>query len=167
MLKNTEDKNKKLFILNELMELFRTTIYRQTMFAEFEREIHKKCEEGEILTSEFISNIYLDLNKKYFGKNVYIDEEIKYEWARIPHFYSSFYVYQYATGLSAACYIVNRILNNEGNAVHDYLEFLKTGGRDYPINELKIAGVDMCDKKVIESAVKMFDSIIEEFKTLL
>ncbi|HHW69592.1 MAG TPA: oligoendopeptidase F [Tenericutes bacterium] len=167
MLKNTDNNNKKLFILNELMELFRATIYRQTMFAEFEQQIHKKCEDGEILTSEFISDIYLKLNEKYFGKNVFIDEQIKYEWARIPHFYTSFYVYQYATGLSAACYIVERILNNEENSVKDYLDFLKTGGSDYPINELKIAGVDMNDKKVIESAIKMFDNIIEEFKSLI
>lgn len=166
MLSKTEDKNKKMFILNELMELFRATIYRQTMFAEFEKEIYEQAESGEILTYDSLSNKYFELNQKYFGEHVVIDEKIKYEWERIPHFYSSFYVYQYATGLSAACYIVNNILSNKENAVENYLAFLKTGGSDYPINELKIAGVDMNDKEVIESAIKMFDDVINQFKKL-
>ena len=104
--------------------------------------------------------------KKYFPDFMIIDDEIKYEWARIPHFYYNFYVYKYATGLSAAAYIVNKILNKEENAVENYIEFLKQGGRDYPIEELKIAGVDMNDKAVIKSAIDMFDQTINEFNEL-
>jgi len=163
MLKNTDDKDEKLNILNRLMELFKATIYRQTMFAEFEKWMYEENSKGEILTADFLSNKYYELNKKYFGNDVVVDEDIKYEWARIPHFYYFFYVYKYATGLSAACYIVNSILEGKEKAKENYLEFLKTGGRDYPIEELKIAGVDMNDPKVIESALNMFNEIIDEF----
>ena len=109
---------------------------------------------------------YYKLNKKYFGNDTIVDDEIRYEWEKVPHFYYNFYVFKYATGLSAACYIVNRIMNNEENAVDDYLNFLKTGGSDYPIEELKVAGVDMTKKEVIESAIKMFNDTLEEFKNL-
>ena len=149
------------------MELFKGTIYRQTMFAEFERDMHKKYEDGEILTNELLSNEYYKLNKEYFGPNVVVDEEIKYEWERIPHFYYDFYVYKYAIGLSSACYIVDGIVNNKPNALENYLKFLKSGGSDYPANELKIAGVDVNSSEVIESAIKMFDETINEFKTLI
>lgn len=167
LLKNSKDKKEKLFILNNLMELFKGTIYRQTMFAEFERDMHKKYEDGEILTNELLSNEYYKLNKEYFGPNVVVDEEIKYEWERIPHFYYDFYVYKYAIGLSSACYIVDGIVNNKPNALENYLKFLKSGGSDYPANELKIAGVDVNNSEVIESAIKMFDETINEFKTLI
>ena len=167
LLKNSKDKKEKLFILNNLMELFKGTIYRQTMFAEFERDMHKKYEDGEILTNELLSNEYYKLNKEYFGPNVVVDEEIKYEWERIPHFYYDFYVYKYAIGLSSACYIVDGIVNNKPNALENYLKFLKSGGSDYPANELKIAGVDVNSSEVIESAIKMFDETINEFKTLI
>jgi oligoendopeptidase F len=120
-------------------------------------------EKDEILTWENMSNHYYDLNKKYFGNGVVIDEEIKYEWARIPHFYYNFYVYKYATGLSAACYIVEGILNEKEGALQAYLDFLKTGGKYYPLEELKIAGVDMTNPKVVESAIKMFDDTINQF----
>ncbi len=163
MLKNSNEKEEKLNILNRLMELFRATIYRQTMFAEFEKIMYEANSNNEILTAEFLSNKYYELNKKYFGKSVVVDEDIKYEWARIPHFYYFFYVYKYATGLSAASYIVNNILEGKENAIENYLEFLSSGGKDYPIEELKIAGVDMNDPKVIESAINMFDDIINEF----
>jgi len=163
MLKNSKDKDEKLNILNRLMELFKATIYRQTMFAEFEKIMYDENFQGEILTAEFLSNKYYELNKKYFGPNVVVDEDIKYEWARIPHFYYFFYVYKYATGLSAACYIVNNILEGKENALENYLEFLKMGGRDYPIEELKVAGVDMNNPEVIESALNMFDDVIKEF----
>ena len=166
MLKNSNDNKEKLDILNRMMELFRTTIYRQTMFACFEKQIYEKEQNGVVLTAEVINDVYYDLNKKYFGPDVVIDDKIRYEWEKVPHFYYDFYVYKYATGLAAACHIVNRILNNEENAVSDYLEFLKTGGRDYPIEELKIAGVDMNKKEVIESSIKMFDDVIEEFEKL-
>lgn len=163
MLKNSNDKSEKIIILNRLMELFKGTIYRQTMFAEFEKLMYEENKKGEILTAEFLSNKYYELNKKYFGNEVVVDENIRYEWARIPHFYYFFYVYKYATGLSAACYIVNNILSNKKDAVQNYLEFLKSGGKDYPLEELKIAGVDMNSPKVIESALQMFNETIDEF----
>lgn len=166
LLKKSKDKKEKLFILNNLMELFKGTIYRQVMFAEFERDMHKKYENGEILTNELLSNEYYKLNKEYFGPNVIVDEEIKYEWERIPHFYYNFYVYKYAIGLSSACYIVDGIINNKPDALENYLKFLKSGGSDYPANELKIAGVDVNSSEVIESAIKMFDETIDEFKEL-
>ena len=167
LLNKVEDKNSKLYILNKMLELFRTTIYRQTMFAEFERDMYKMREEKQALTNDILCDYYLDLNKKYFGKNVFVDEKIKYEWERIPHFYYGFYVYKYATGLSSACYIVNSILNNKKDALNNYLKFLTTGGSMYPVDELKVAGVDITKPEVIESAIKMFDETIEEFKSLL
>lgn len=163
LLNNSDDKSVKLTVLNKLLELFKGTIYRQTMFAEFEKIIYEKATQGEILTHELLSNIYYDLNVKYFGSDVIVNDEIRYEWERIPHFYMNFYVYQYATGLSAACTIVNKILNNEDGAIENYLEFLKSGGRDYPVELLKIAGVDMSKKEVIENAIKMFDKTIDDF----
>ena len=166
LLNNSNDNKLKITILNNLLDMFKGTIYRQVMFAEFEKIIYEKEEAKEVLTHEVLSNIYYDLNKQYFGNNVIIDDEIRYEWMRIPHFYYNFYVYKYATGLSAACHIVKRILNKEEDAVHSYLEFLSSGGRDYPLEELKIAGVDMTDKKVIESAISMFKEYLEEFEDL-
>ena len=166
MYKYSTDKKEKLFILNRLMELFRATIYRQTMFAEFEKDIYDMVENDEVLTSDLLCDKYYDINKKYFGNNVVIDDEIRYEWERIPHFYYNFYVYKYATGLSAACYIVNRILSGEENAVNDYINFLKCGKSKSPLDSLLVAGVDLSDSKVIEEAVKMFDDTIEEFKKL-
>ena len=167
MLKNSTNKNKKLYILNRMMELFKATIYRQTMFAEFERDMYSKRENKEALTNDILCDSYYELNKKYFGPNVVVDEAIKYEWERIPHFYYGFYVYKYATGLSAACYIVDGIINGRENALEDYLKFLKTGGSMYPVDELKVAGVNICDPEVIESAIHMFDETIEEFKKLI
>ena len=166
MYKHSTDKKEKLFILNRLMELFRATIYRQTMFAEFEKDIYDMVENDEVLTSDLLCDKYYDINKKYFGNNVVIDDEIRYEWERIPHFYYNFYVYKYATGLSAACYIVNRILSGEENAVNDYINFLKCGKSKSPLDSLLVAGVDLSDSKVIEEAIKMFDDTIEEFKKL-
>ena len=166
LIKNSKDDKEKMFVLNELMELFKGTIYRQVMFAEFERDMHALKEQGEILTNELLSNEYYKLNEKYFGPNVVVDELIKYEWERIPHFYYNFYVYKYAIGLSSACHIVNNILEGKENALENYLSFLKSGGSDYPANELKIAGVDVTKPEAIESAIKMFDNVIDEFKTL-
>ena len=166
MYKHSMDKKEKLFILNRLMALFRATMYRQTMFAEFEKDIYDMVENDEVLTSDLLCDKYYDINKKYFGNNVVIDNEIRYEWERRPHFYYNFYVYKYATGLSAACYIVNRILSGEENAVNDYINFLKCGKSKSPLDSLLVAGVDLSDSKVIEEAVKMFDDTIEEFKKL-
>ena len=166
LLKNSNDKKEKLFILNNLMELFKGTIYRQTMFAEFEKEIYNDVEQDIPLTAEHLNDKYYELNKKYFGPNVIVDEEIKYEWTRIPHFYYNFYVYKYATGLSAACHIVNNILDGKENAVSNYKKFLSCGTTLNPIESLKLAEVDLTKKEVIESAIKMFDDTIEEFKEL-
>ena len=137
------------------------------MFAEFEKKIYELRESGNVLTSETICKEYYELNKLYFGNNVVVDDLIKYEWERIPHFYYNFYVYKYATGLSAACYIVKNILDNKENAKENYLKFLKSGGSMYPLDELKLAGVDMNKPEVVESAISMFKETIEEFKTLI
>ena len=161
---SVEDKK---YILSNLMNLFKATIYRQTMFAEFERDMHNLKEQGGVLTNEVLCNNYYKLNLDYFGKDVVVDDEIKYEWERIPHFYYNFYVYKYAIGLSCACYIVDNILNKKEHALENYLKFLSSGGSDYPINELKIAGIDVTKKDVILSAIKMFDSFIEQFKELM
>ncbi len=167
LLNNTNDKEEKKYILSNLMDLFKATLYHQTMFAEFERDMHKKIEKGEVLTYELLCNEYYKLNLKYFGPNVVVDDLIKYEWERIPHFYFNFYVYKYAIGLSCACYIVDGILNKKEGALENYLKFLSSGGSDYPINELKIAGIDVTKKEVVESAIKMFDNFIEQFKKLM
>ena len=166
MLSISNDDNEKLFILDNLMTLFKSTIYRQTMFAEFEQDIYNCAEQDIPLTADFLSNKYYELNKTYFGDNVIVDEEIKYEWSRIPHFYYNFYVYKYATGLSAACQIVDNILTGKENAVENYKEFLKVGSTKNPIDSLKIAGVDLNKKEVIESAIKMFDETINDFKLI-
>lgn len=167
LLKKFDNKEAKLYILNRLLELFKGTIFRQTMFAEFERDMYKLREDKKALTNEVLCNHYLELNKKYFGPNVVVDDKIKYEWMRIPHFYYGFYVYKYATGLSSACYIVDGILNNREGALENYLKFLTLGGSKYPVDELKVAGVDINDPKVIESAISMFNDTIDEFKNLL
>ena len=164
---NKGSKEDKKYILSNLMNLFKATIYRQTMFAEFERDMHNLKEQGGVLTNEVLCDNYYKLNLEYFGNDVVVDDEIKYEWERIPHFYYNFYVYKYAIGLSCACYIVDNILNKKENALENYLKFLSSGGSLYPINELKIAGIDVTKKDVIESAIKMFDSFIEQFKALM
>lgn len=164
MIKHSSSKEEKLSILNNLMELYRATIFRQTMFAEFEKKISNMIDNEEALTSEKLSNMYYDLNKFYFGDSVIVDDEIRYEWERIPHFYYDFYVYKYATGLSAATYIVKNILNGKDGAVDSYIEFLKCGGRLSPLESLKVAGVDLTDKKVVDSALDEFKSIIKMYK---
>lgn len=165
VIKNSSDKNEKLFILNRMMELFRATIYRQTMFFEFERWMYDEIENDRALTADKLSDKYYELNKVYFGKDVVIDDEIRYEWARIPHFYYNFYVYKYATGLSAACYIVSGLL--DGSISHnDYLSFLKCGSSKSPLDSLKLTGVDLSNPEVIESAIKMFENTIKEFQEL-
>lgn len=166
MLKNSKNKDEKLAIINHILDLYKATLYRQTMFAEFEKETHKLREKGEVLTSELLSNTYYNLVKKYFGPNVLCDDLIRYEWARIPHFYYNFYVYKYATGISAASYIVDGILNNKEGALENYINFLKTGGSMYPLDELKIAGVNLNSESVILSAIKTFEKYLKEFKDI-
>ena len=166
MLKNSKNKEEKLAVINHILDLYKATLYRQTMFAEFEKETHKLREKGEVLTSDLLSNTYYNLVKKYFGPNVLCDDLIKYEWARIPHFYYNFYVYKYATGISAASYIVDGILNNKEGALENYINFLKTGGSMYPLDELKIAGVNLNSKSVVLSAIKTFEKYLKEFKDI-
>ena len=167
MLKNSTSKEEKLVILNQLLELFKGTIYRQVMFSEFEKYAYDLVENDDVITSDKLCDKYYQLNKLYFGDNVVVDDLIRYEWEKVPHFYYNFYVYKYATGISAACKIVDGILNNEKDALDNYLNMLKSGSRQNPLDTLKIAGVDMTDKEVYESAIKMFDETIEEFKTLI
>lgn len=167
MLKNSTSKEEKLAVLNQLLELFKGTIYRQVMFSEFEKYAYDLVENDDVITSDKLCDKYYQLNKLYFGDNVVVDDLIRYEWEKVPHFYYNFYVYKYATGLSAACKIVDGILNNEKDALDNYLNMLKSGSRQNPLDTLKIAGVDMTDKEVYESAIKMFDETIEEFKTLI
>lgn len=165
VIKNSNNKNEKLFILNRLMELFRATIYRQTMFAEFEKKIYEMIEEDKPVSADTLSEEYYRLNEVYFGKNVVIDDYIKYEWARIPHFYYNFYVYKYATGLSAASYIVNGLLDGTIKK-EDYINFLKCGDSKSPLESLKVAGVDLSKKEVLISATEMFNSVIDEFREI-
>ena len=166
LLKTTDDKNLKKSILAHLMDMFKATIYRQTMFAEFEEQLHQAGEEGKVLTSEYISDIYLKLVKKYHEPEVVVDDQIRYEWERISHFYSPFYVYKYATGLASACHIVTDILSGKEQAVENYIAFLKDGSNHDPIDTLKIAGVDVLSKDTMKSALEMFRGFIQEFQSL-
>ncbi len=166
LIKNTSDKEEKKYLIDDLIGDFKATIYRQTMFAEFEKIIHEKDASGEILTHESLCNIYYNLNKEYYGKNIVIDDVIKYEWERIPHFYMNFYVYQYATAYAAAIKIAMDILNNKESAVTNYLEFLKLGCTKTPIESLKIAGVDMSKSSTIEEAFNYFNDLVEELTNL-
>ncbi|MGO1367734.1 MAG: oligoendopeptidase F [Senegalia sp. (in: firmicutes)] len=167
MIETTVEPRKKLYFLNHFLEQFRGTIYRQTMFAEFEKIIHEKTESGESLTAESFSIIYKDLNKKYYGEQIVIDDEIAMEWARIPHFYYDFYVYQYATGFSAAIQLSQKILSGEEGAIESYLEFLKSGSSDYPVEVLKKAGVDMTTKNPIDDALKLFGELVDKMERLI
>ena len=162
-IENEQDKTKKAEIIYELLEMIRATLFRQAMFAEFEKMVHEKIELGEMLSSDDLSNMYYKLNEQYFGKNCVIDEQIKYEWARIPHFYTSFYVYKYATGISVALSIVSDILNNKPNALDNYLLFLKSGGSNYPLEILKKCGIDIVNDDTIEKALQVFNDTLEDF----
>ncbi|MBR3681037.1 MAG: oligoendopeptidase F [Clostridia bacterium] len=156
----------KLYILNQLMETYKGTLYRQTMFAEFERDMHALCEKGEPLTADLISKKYYRIVKKFFGKDVACDRQIACEWMRIPHFYSSFYVYKYATCISAASAIVKRI-ESEGEAyVEKYIDFLKCGDSKSPLDSLLVAGIDMTSPAVVESAVADFASCVKQFREI-
>lgn len=166
LLKKTDLKKEKLFLLNKLLELFKGTIFRQTMFAEFEKNMYESHEKGIVLTPEYLNSEYYKLVCDYFGRDVVKDKLIQYEWMRIPHFYYNFYVYKYAIGLSAACKIVHDIELNGEKAISNYLAFLKTGGSMYPSEELKIAGVDISSPEFIEEAISMFEGTISEFREI-
>ena len=132
-------------------------------YAEFEKEAHDYVDNGGVVTSTYLNDLYYKLNKDYFGENVVVDDEIKYEWIRIPHFYSPFYVYQYATSLSIACYVADNILNNTPGFKEKYLKLLKSGGKDYPLELLKIIDINLDDTKVFDSANEMFNQTLDEF----
>ncbi len=166
LISKLKDKKTKLYLINNYLEQFRNTVFRQTMFAEFEKTVHEMAEEGFPLTVNKLSEIYLSLNKKYYG-NIIVDKEIELEWSRIPHFYNSFYVYKYATGFSAACTLSEKILKEKNKAVKKYLEFLSGGGSDYPLNILKKAGIDMEDPQPIKNAVSSFSSLVNKFENLI
>lgn len=166
MYKNAKTKEDKIFYLTDFLDTVRTTLFRQTMFAEFEMIMHEKEQNGVPLTEEEISNTYYDLNKLYYGDNVVSDDDIRYEWSRIPHFYTPFYVYKYATGLSSALSIASRILKGDNETRDNYLEFLSSGGNNYPLEILKKVGVDMTTSKPIEEALSMFEDKLNELKEL-
>lgn len=167
LLETTDDKNMRAYLLNHHLETIRGTLYRQTMFAEYEKLTHAYVEEGGALTPEWLSETYYDLNKTYYGAEVDINAEIEVEWARIPHFYNPFYVYKYATGISAATALSQKILQEGQPAVEKYLEFLKSGGSDYPINLLRKAGVDMESPEPVRATLALFSSMVDELSSLL
>jgi oligoendopeptidase F len=166
LLGKSTDAKEKMYLLTYYADQFRTTVFRQTMFAEFEKIIHERSEQGESLTPQDLSKIYYDLNVQYYGPGMVIDKDIEMEWARIPHFYNSFYVYKYATGFSAATSFSKQILEEGQPAVDRYLGFLKSGGSDFSINILKKAGVDMSSPEPIEQAMSVFEELIGQMEQL-
>jgi len=160
LIKNEKNKKKRLFLINQQLEGIRTTVFRQCMFAEFEKITHENIEQGNPLSPEDLCKIYHDLNVRYFGEDMVVDEGIDMEWSRIPHFYNDFYVYQYTTGFAAANSFSKMIVEEGESAVEKYTEFLKSGGSDYPINILKKAGVDMSTPKPLEDTIRRFDELL-------
>jgi len=165
-LREATSREEKLSILDGLMDTYKGTLFRQTMFAEFERDMHALCERGEPLTADVMSKAYYKLVSDYFGKKVAVDKDIAYEWMRIPHFYTNFYVYKYATCISAASAIVKRIENEGEEYVGKYIEFLKCGDSKSPLDSLLVAGIDMTDPRVIEGAIEDFSLAIREYRSL-
>jgi pepF: oligoendopeptidase F len=166
LLKHAKEKEEKIFLLNYFLDQFKGTVFRQTMFAEFEKRIHEKMAEEGTLTADGISELYLSINKEYFGPDMISDPQIALEWARIPHFYTPFYVYQYATGFSAAIAISSKILAGEPGIVEKYKQFLSGGCSMDPIDLLKICGVDMTKPEPVEEALDVFASYVEELEKL-
>ncbi len=167
MINKAKDDKEKAYLINHYLEQFRGTVYRQTMFAEFEKLIHEEVEKGGALTPESIGSIYSGLNRLYFGEEVVLDEEIAREWARIPHFYSAFYVYKYATGFTAATALKEQILKEGEPAVKRYIDFLKAGSSDYPLNVLKKAGVDLTKPEPVQEALDYFGQLVDELEKLV
>lgn len=165
--KNEADKNKKAELIYELLEMIRATLFRQSMFAEFEKIVHEKIENDETLSAEDLNEIYYNLNKEYFGNNMEVDKEIRYEWARIPHFYTDFYVYKYATGISAAIAIATKILKEGEPFVNRYIEMLKQGCSKKSIDLLKMVDVDLESKDVYEEAIDFYNEKIKELENLI
>ena len=167
LLKTEKDPEMRKYLINFYIEEFRTTLFRQTMFAEFELMAHEELEKGGVLTPQWLNDTYEKLNSDYFGPAMGKDEYIKYEWSRIPHFYRGFYVYQYATGYSAATAISSKILNEGDEARDNYIEFLKSGSSNYPVELLKIAGVDMASPEPVKMAMETFKNLVDEFEKLM
>ena len=167
LLKTEKDPEMRKYLINFYIEEFRTTLFRQTMFAEFELLAHEELEKGGVLTPQWLNDTYEQLNSDYFGPAMSKDEYIKYEWSRIPHFYRGFYVYQYATGYSAATAISSKILNEGTKARDNYIEFLKSGSSNYPVELLKIAGVDMASPEPVKMAMETFKNLVDEFEKLM
>lgn len=167
LLEKTTDKEQRKYLLNHYLDSFKGTLFRQTMFAEFEKNAHEYCAKGKPLTAEALSQMYLELNQKYFGPDMEKDEEIAYEWMRIPHFYTPFYVYQYATGYSAAVALSAKILKEGKPAVDAYMSFLKGGESKDPIDLLKMAGVDMTTEKPVADALALFGELVAELEALV
>ena len=167
LLEKTTDKEQRKYLLNHYLDSFKGTLFRQTMFAEFEKNAHEYCAQGKPLTAEALSQMYMELNQKYFGPDMEKDEEIAYEWMRIPHFYTPFYVYQYATGYSAAVALSAKILKEGKPAVDAYMSFLKGGESKDPIDLLKMAGVDMTTEKPVADALALFGELVTELETLV
>lgn len=166
LLKHSRSDEEKKYLYGHYLEQFKGTLFRQTMFAEFEMITHRMAQDGEVLNAESLCGTYKKLNEKYFGKDMVIDEEIAYEWARIPHFYTPFYVYQYATGFSAAVAIATKIINGDKEVLHGYREFLKGGSSMHPIELLSLCKIDMSKPDVIQDALNVFSSLIEDFKKI-
>ncbi len=166
LIKNAKTNSSKKYYLSYYLDMIRTTLFRQTMFAEFEYKAHTLCEKGEAITKEVLNKTYLKLNKKYYGKDIKSDKEISYEWSRIPHFYTSFYVYKYATGIISAICIAEKILNNGQVAIDDYFKFLSSGGSDKPTNLLKLTGVDLESDEPYNIAFNSFKDALTQFENL-
>ena len=166
LLKHSRSDEEKKYLYGHYLEQFKGTLFRQTMFAEFEMITHRMAQDGEVLNAESLCGTYKKLNEKYFGKDMVIDDEIAYEWARIPHFYTPFYVYQYATGFSAAVAIATKIINGDKEVLHGYREFLKGGSSMHPIELLSLCKIDMSKPDVIQDALNVFGSLIEDFKKI-
>ena len=166
MLKKTEDKKQKAYLINYFLEQFKSTLFRQTMFAEFEKLTHDMVDAGESLNAEVLKSVYRNLNEKYFGPDMVIDSQIEMEWARIPHFYNSFYVYQYATGFSAAMALSSKILKEGDAAVKNYKKFLSGGCSMYPIELLRVAGVDMEKPEPVKEALAVFAEFVKQMEEL-
>ena len=162
-----DDQKASAYLANQLLEEFRGTVYRQTMFAAFERESHRMEEAGQPLTADSLGELHYRLNQQYYGDGCVIDDCVRSEWMRIPHFYRAFYVYKYATGFSAAVYIANRILTEGQPAVDDYMKFLSAGGSLPPLDALRLAGVDMEDPATVQDALKVFADTVDQLEALL
>ena len=167
LLEHTDDKVQKAYLINHFLDSFKGTLYRQTMLAEFELIMGQMAESGEALTADVLCRKYRDLNALYFGPDMISDEEIGLEWARIPHFFYNYYMFQYATGYSAAAAIASRILTEGAPAVEDYKKFLSSGGSADPISLLRIAGVDMSTPEPVDTALELFGQLVDEFEEIM